>query len=78
MPYKIAGSGKYTKPCQVWQNSVMNLAAFMGEFRAEAYDHLEKLDQVLLQLEHDLSNNSLIRGLFLSMHTIKGGASIRH
>ncbi len=54
----------------------MNLAAFMGEFKAEAYDHLEKLDQGLLQLERDPSNNQLIRGLFLSMHTIKGGASM--
>ncbi len=48
----------------------------MGEFKAEAYDHLEKLDQGLLQLERDPSNNQLIRGLFLSMHTIKGGASM--
>lgn len=54
----------------------MNLAAFMGEFKAEAYDHLEKLDQGLLQLERDPSNHQLIRGLFLSMHTIKGGASM--
>jgi chemotaxis protein histidine kinase CheA len=64
------------KSCWLWQNGVMNLAAFMGEFKAEAYDHLEKLDQGLLQLERDPSNNQLIRGLFLSMHTIKGGASM--
>jgi chemotaxis protein histidine kinase CheA len=54
----------------------MNLAAFMGEFKAEATDHLEKLDQGLLQLERDPSNHQLVRQLFLSMHTIKGGASM--
>ncbi|MFN3266426.1 MAG: Hpt domain-containing protein [Deinococcales bacterium] len=54
----------------------MNLAAFMGEFKAEATDHLEKLDQGLLQLERDPNNHQLVRQLFLSMHTIKGGASM--
>ncbi len=54
----------------------MNLAAFMGEFKAEAYEHLEKLDQGLLQLEREPSNQQLIRQLFLSIHTIKGGASM--
>jgi chemotaxis protein histidine kinase CheA len=54
----------------------MNLAAFMGEFKAEASDHLEKLDSGLLQLERDPNNHQLVRQLFLSMHTIKGGASM--
>jgi chemotaxis protein histidine kinase CheA len=54
----------------------MNLAAFMGEFKAEANDHLEKLDSGLLQLERDPNNHQLVRQLFLSMHTIKGGASM--
>jgi chemotaxis protein histidine kinase CheA len=56
--------------------SRMNLAAFMGEFKAEANDHLEKLDSGLLQLERDPNNHQLVRQLFLSMHTIKGGASM--
>ncbi len=54
----------------------MNLAAFLGEFKAEALEHLQKLDSGLLALERDPKNAQLLRQLFLSAHTIKGGSSM--
>jgi chemotaxis protein histidine kinase CheA len=54
----------------------MNLEAFLGEFKAEALEHLQKLDSGLLAFERDPKNAQLVRQLFLSAHTIKGGASM--
>lgn len=54
----------------------MDLSAFLEEFRAEAEENLERLDQGLLALERDPNDASLVRGLFLNAHTIKGGAGM--
>ena len=54
----------------------MNLAAFLQEFKAESFEHLEKLGSGLLALERSPEDTGLIRKLFLSAHTIKGGASM--
>lgn len=51
-------------------------ADFLDEFRAEAEDHLRKLDQHLLALERDPADQQSIRQMFLSAHTIKGGAAM--
>lgn len=54
----------------------MDLAAFLEEFKLEAFEHLEKLGSGLLALERTPQDAELIRKLFLSAHTIKGGASM--
>src|SRR5205807_1801865 len=51
-------------------------AAFMDDFRTEAGEHLRALDRHLLALERDPSDSQLIRQMFLSAHTIKGGAAM--
>ena len=54
----------------------MDLSAFLEEFKSEAEENLERLDQGLLALERDPNDASLVRGLFLNAHTIKGGAGM--
>jgi chemotaxis protein histidine kinase CheA len=54
----------------------MDLSAFLEEFRNETEENLERLDQGLLALERDPNDTSLVRGLFLNAHTIKGGAGM--
>ena len=54
----------------------MDLTAFLEEFKLEAFEHLEKLGSGLLALELAPGDAELIRKLFLSAHTIKGGASM--
>ena len=54
----------------------MDLAAFLEEFKLEAFEHLEALGRGLLLLERTPGDAELIRKLFLSIHTIKGGASM--
>lgn len=54
----------------------MDLAAFLEEFKLEAFEHLEALGHGLLALERTPGDAELIRKLFLSAHTIKGGASM--
>lgn len=44
------------------------------EFAVEAKEHLDNLEQTLLELEKDPYNSDLINSAFRSMHTIKGGA----
>lgn len=54
----------------------MDLSAFLEEFKNEAEENLERLDQGLLALEREPNDASLVRGLFLNAHTIKGGAGM--
>lgn len=54
----------------------MDLHAFMDEFKSEALEHLERIDQGLLLLEQNPQNLEQVRNLFLSAHTIKGGAAM--
>jgi chemotaxis protein histidine kinase CheA len=49
---------------------------FLDDFRAEASEHLRALDDQLLKLERDPSDPQPIREMFLSAHTIKGGAAM--
>ena len=44
------------------------------EFLIECYDNLEQMDRDLLALEQDPNSTQLLRGIFRTMHTIKGGA----
>src|SRR5918912_949080 len=55
----------------------MDLSAFLDEFRAEAAEHLRTLDAQLLALERDPTATAPIRAMFISCHTIKGGAGRR-
>ena len=50
------------------------LSDAVREFLIECYDNLEQMDRDLLALEQDPSSTQLIRGIFRTMHTIKGGA----
>ena len=54
----------------------MDLSAFLGEFRAEADEHLAALDAQLLRMEREAEVAESIRTMFLSAHTIKGGAGV--
>ncbi len=54
----------------------MDISAFLEEFRAETEENLEHLAEGLLALERDPSDATLVRGLFLNAHTIKGGAGM--
>ena len=54
----------------------MDASAYMDDFRAEATEHLGTLDAKLLQLERDSADARPIRAMFLSAHTIKGGAAM--
>jgi two-component system chemotaxis sensor kinase CheA len=54
----------------------VNLASFLGEFKTESLEHLERLGSGLLALERQPDDAGLIRKLFMSAHTIKGGASM--
>jgi two-component system chemotaxis sensor kinase CheA len=45
------------------------------EYVVEAKEHLENLEQKLLELEKNPKDEELINSAFRSMHTIKGGAS---
>lgn len=44
------------------------------EFLVECYENLDQMDGDLLQLEQDPNANQLIRNVFRTIHTIKGGA----
>ncbi len=59
----------------------MDISAFLQEFRLEALEHLELLGVGLLRLEReepatDRPDAAVVRQMFLSAHTIKGGASM--
>lgn len=51
-------------------------AAYLDEFRSEAAEHLRALSTQLLRLERDAGDPSAVREMFLSAHTIKGGAAM--
>lgn len=55
-------------------------ASFIAEalpvFISEAHEQLAALEQLLLQLEDDASNRSLLDALFRTAHTIKGSAGL--
>jgi len=54
------------------------MGAFLQEFRLEALEHLELLGSGLLRLEREGGgpDAGVLRQMFLSAHTIKGGASM--
>ena len=50
--------------------------ALLGEFRAEATEYLNTLDEQLLRLERDPVDTQPVRAMFLAAHSIKGGAAM--
>src|SRR5258708_22897048 len=54
----------------------LNVAAFLDDFRSEAIEHLRVLDAELLNFEREPSNVQIVRRLFVSAHSIKGGAAM--
>ena len=56
-------------------NEFLNDPAIIGEFIAEAREHLESLEPKLLQLEENPEDPELLNAIFRSFHTIKGSSS---
>ncbi|HLZ08226.1 MAG TPA: response regulator [Chloroflexota bacterium] len=54
----------------------INFVAFLDDFRAEALEHLRMLDAMLILLEREPANLQPIRSMFVSAHSIKGGAAM--
>lgn len=50
----------------------------LSEFRAEATEHLESIEETTLVLESEPKNKEGLAGLFRSFHTIKGVAGFLH
>jgi two-component system chemotaxis sensor kinase CheA len=44
------------------------------EFLIECHENLDQMERELVELESDASSSGLLRGIFRTMHTIKGGA----
>ncbi len=53
----------------------MDMSEYKGEFVNEAREHLEILNQSLLDLEHDQSNTDLLNNIFRAAHTLKGSSA---
>jgi two-component system chemotaxis sensor kinase CheA len=50
----------------------MDMSQYMGMFSDEAYEHLQTMNQSLLELENDPSNTDVLGEIFRSAHTLKG------
>jgi chemotaxis protein histidine kinase CheA len=55
---------------------VFDPRAFLDEFREEAREHLSALDAHLMTFEREPSNPAPLRDMFISAHSIKGGAAM--
>ncbi|MEA1944860.1 MAG: chemotaxis protein CheA [Euryarchaeota archaeon] len=53
----------------------MDMSEYRGEFVNEAREHLQILNQSLLDLEHDKSNMDLLNNIFRAAHTLKGSSA---
>ena len=53
----------------------MDMSEYRGEFVNEAREHLQILNQSLLDLEHDRSNMDLLNNIFRAAHTLKGSSA---
>lgn len=53
----------------------MDVSSYTDIFLAESREHLENLNQLLLELEANPGNTSALDGLFRSAHTLKGMAA---
>ncbi|MEA1908616.1 MAG: chemotaxis protein CheA [Euryarchaeota archaeon] len=52
-----------------------DMAEYKEEFVNEAREHLQILNQSLLDLEHDTSNRDLLNNIFRAAHTLKGSSA---
>lgn len=52
----------------------IQLSDAVREFLIECYENLDQMDRDLMQLEQDPSASQLVRNIFRTIHTIKGGA----
>jgi two-component system chemotaxis sensor kinase CheA len=50
------------------------LSDAVREFLIECYENLDRMDQELLALEQSPTSEPLLRGIFRTIHTVKGGA----
>ncbi len=49
---------------------------FQKKFIEEAYEHIEDIEQALLEMDSDMQNKSLVERIFRAMHSLKGGGSM--
>ena len=61
-------------PAPVGTPATIETATAVQEFIIECYENLEQMDADLLALERGSAGPQLLRGIFRTMHTIKGGA----
>ncbi len=54
----------------------MSLDAALQTFYVEAQEHLESMENILLQMDEGECNNEMLNDIFRSAHTIKGSAGI--
>lgn len=52
-----------------------DLNRYVGVFLEEVEEHIENLEENLVQLERDPDNKDLVQSIFRSFHTIKGSSS---
>ena len=50
----------------------MDMSQYMGMFSDEAYEHLQTMNQSLLELENDPTSTDVLGEIFRSAHTLKG------
>ena len=58
----------------ITNTSELRLSDAAREFLIECYENLDRMDQELLALEQTPASEPLLRGIFRTIHTIKGGA----
>ena len=49
---------------------------FQKKFIEEAYEHIEDIEQALLEMDSDMQSKSLVERIFRAMHSLKGGGSM--
>ncbi|HOJ77431.1 MAG TPA: chemotaxis protein CheA [Bacillota bacterium] len=53
----------------------MDISQYLNVFMDECREHLQTLNQVLLELEHNPDNSSLLDQIFRAAHTLKGASA---
>jgi len=54
---------------------MMDISQYLNVFMDECREHLQTLNQVLLELEHNPDNSSLLDQIFRAAHTLKGASA---
>ena len=74
VPTSTASVEASTDPTNSTEVSTVPLSDAVREFIVESYENLEQMERDLMALEADPAAITLVRGIFRTMHSIKGGA----